>query len=124
MKYIYLAMFFIFFLFGCKTNKYLYKYVTYESDAGFKLPSNKIELIFSNDSTAYFLNYLSKDDVFKQKFIYTISDTNFICIKRVDTINRNIVSLKVNDTIVNVKNKMYFLFRGEEKFLLYFKKEN
>ena len=124
MKYISLVMFVIFLLLGCKSNNFPYKYVTYESDEGFKLPSDKIEIIFSNDSTAYFLNYLSKNDVFKQKFIYTISDTNFICIKRVDTINRNIVSLKVNDTIVNVKNKMYFLFRGEEKFLLYFKKDN
>ncbi|RRJ91879.1 hypothetical protein EG240_04795 [Paenimyroides tangerinum] len=125
MKYIYFVSFLLIgiLLFGCKAKKYPYKYVTYMSDPKLKLPSDKIELFFTNDSTGYFLNYLSKDDVFKQEFIYNNSDINFVCIKRVDTINQNVVSLKPNDTIVYVKDKMYFLFRGEEKFLLYFKKE-
>lgn len=116
-------MIFIFLLFGCKVKKYPSKYVTYVPDNRFELTSDKIELFFNNDSTAYFINHQTKENIFKQKFIYRTSDTDFICIKRVDILNQNIVSLKPNDTIVYFKDKMYFLFRGNFLFPLYFKKE-
>ena len=107
---------------GCKVKKYPSSYFIYKGDQEINYPNSKIELLFLDDSTAFFINYLSKEHVFKQRFNYNISENSFIVVKKTDTLNKNIISLNINDTIITYKNKMYYFYNGDKNFFIYFKK--
>src|SRR5690606_11157820 len=106
-----------------KINNYPKNYIAYRGDKEIYFPNYKIEILFENDSTAYFKNYISEDSPFIQKFNYTISDDTFLHIKNLDTINSNFVSLKNNDTLVVFKEKIYYFYNEKEKVFLYFKRK-
>ena len=108
---------------SCSVNKYPVKYSIYKGDKEINFPKNKIEIALLNDTTGIFKNYLSSDTVFVQKFKYEISDSAFLLISSLDTLNQDIISLNNNDTITVYKRKMLYFYNGETKYLLYFRKK-
>ena len=108
---------------SCSVNKYPVKYSIYKGDKEIKFPKNKIEIVLLNDTTGIFKNYLSSDKVFVQNFNYEISDSAFLFISSLDTLNQDVISLNNNDTITIYKRKMLYFYNGETKYLLYFRKK-
>ena len=125
MKYIYIVFFSLMLLMlqSCKVNKYPKMHVIYKGSEEYYFPDYKIEILFKNDSIAYFKNYVIKNSTFIQKFNYIISDDMFLHVKNLDTINSNLVSLKNNDTIVLFKNKLYYPYSGNGMYYLFFKRK-
>lgn len=125
MKSIYFILFLLIIVFSnsCKIKNYPRSYIIYKGDKEIYFPNYKIEIVFENDSIAYFKNYLLKDSTFVQKFNYFTSENSFLHVNNLDTINSNLVSLKNNDTIVLFKDQMYYFHNGKERVFLYFKKK-
>jgi len=108
---------------SCSTDKYPVKYSIYKGDKIINFPKNNIKITLLNNTTGVFKNYLSLDTVFVQKFKYKISDSVFLLISSLDTLNQNIISLNNNDTIIVYKRKMFYFYNGKKKHLLYFRKK-
>ncbi len=108
---------------GCVTQKYPIKYAVYRGDKEINFPDNKIEISLLNDTSGVFRNYLNTDKVFVQNFNYEIADSAFLLISSLDTLNQDIISLNNNDTITIYKRKMLYFYKGERKYLLYFRKK-
>ena len=114
---------FAFFANSCLLNRQSNDFVLYRGNRQINFPNEKLEISLINDSSGIFTNHINSNEIFIQKFNYEISDTSFLVVSNLDTLNTNIISLNNNDTIIIYKKKMLFFYDGKEKYLLYFRKK-
>jgi len=108
---------------GCFIKKYPLRYTICQTNKNLPYPKDKIEIILLNDSLGVFKNYLQFDKVFVQNFNYEKIQNSFLCLRNIDSVNLNIISLKEKDTIICYKRKMLFFYNGKTKYLLSFRKK-
>jgi hypothetical protein len=104
---------------GCSTSK---EYKLYRRDKRLNYPAGKLRINIVNDTTGFFTSSDHKREILNQKFAFKKSG-NFLVIRDVSPSNPNVIALTQGDTIVVHKNRLLFFYRGDKKYLLYFKKK-
>jgi hypothetical protein len=111
-----------FMCYGCNTNVLFKEYSLYQRDKTINYPKDKLSLKFINDTTGLFINNCLSGESLSQRFIYSRINNNYLVIEKLSLLNSNLISLGKGDTIIVHKNKLFYFYKGNEKYLLSFRR--
>jgi len=107
--------------FSCNQKKLFKDYVLYHKYKDLYIPKDKLRIKFFNDSVGKFIN-LSDTTIFLQDFSFKYLE-DYLLVTSVNQNQRGVISLKINDTIIHNRKKLYFMYKGQKNYLLTFKKK-
>jgi hypothetical protein len=109
--------------FSCNTSSKLFKeYSLYQRDKNINYPKEKLTIKFSSDSTGLFINRSNEGEEFQQSFSFLRVESDYLVIESITPENFSFISIKKGDTIVVTNKQLHFFYKGDQKYLLSFKR--
>lgn len=108
--------------FSCNSSRLYTEYRLYRRDYFYPFPREKLTIQLFNDSTGLFVNKDKGREPFSQRFGFSEVKNVHLIVENLDQTDSHIISLKQGDTIILDGRRLHFIYRGDIKYILSFKK--
>jgi hypothetical protein len=108
---------------SCNSSKLFTEYELYRRDKYFDYPKEKLTIKLFNDTTGLFVNSDKGRESFIQEFTFSKIKSDYLIVEDLNIQNSHFISLNKGDTIILEKRRLHFIYNGDKKYFLSFKRK-